>query len=66
MNILPESFMKKLKEVEKNLESYNYHFLFPLFKIQNGISLKEFKELLKDNPVYKLFMKVLPDKYKKY
>ena len=63
---LPESFMKKLKEVEKNLENYNYHSLFPLFKIPNGMSFEEFKELLKDNPVYQKFMKVLPDEYKKY
>ena len=63
---LPESFMEKLKEVEKDLENYNYHSLYPLFKIPNDMSPEEFKELLKDNPVYKKFMKVLPDEYKKY
>ena len=58
--------MEKLKEVEKDLENYNYHSLYPLFKIPNDMSPEEFKELLKDNPVYKKFMKVLPDEYKKY
>ena len=63
---LPESFVKKLKEVEKNFENYNYYYLFPLFKIPNNMSHEEFKDLLKDNLVYKKFMKVLPDEYKKY
>lgn len=66
INKLPESFIKNLKEAENNLESYNYHTLFPLFKIPKGMKAEEFNELLKDNPVYKKFMKVLPDEYKKY
>lgn len=52
--------MERLNEAEKNLNDYNYHSLFPLFEIPQGISRSEFDELLKDNIVYKKFLKCLP------
>ena len=40
--------------------------MFPLFKIPKGISVTKFKELLKDNPVYKKYLRVKPDEDEKY
>ena len=57
---LPDWFMERLNEAEKNLNDYNYHSLFPLFEIPQGISRSKFDELLKDNIVYKKFLKCLP------
>ena len=66
MDQLPKELLDTLSEVEQNLDEYNYHSLFPLFKIPEGMSLEVFQELLKDNPVYKKFKKLLPSKNKKY
>ena len=63
---LPESFLKQLEEVQKNLELYTYHSLYPLFKIPKGMSVEKFNELLKNNVVYKRFMKLQPGEYEKY
>jgi len=63
---LPDWFMKRINEAEKNLNRHNYHSLFPLFEIPKGISRKEFDELLKDNVVYQKFLKVLPSDDIKY
>ena len=63
---LPDRFMKQLSEAEKNLNEYNYHSLFPLFEIPQGISREEFNELLKDNIVYQKFLKVLPPEDLRY
>ena len=57
---LPESLKIKLNEVEKNLDDYTYHSLFTLFKIPKGMTEDKFKRLLKDNSVYKKFLKVQP------
>ena len=66
MDQLPKELLDTLSEIEQNLDEYNYHSLFPLFKIPEGMSLEVFQELLKDNPVYKKFKKLLPSKNKKY
>ena len=63
---LPQSFLNKLKEAGKNLDQYNYHSLYPLFKIPEGMSSAKFKALLKDNPVYKKFKNSFPKKGDKY
>jgi hypothetical protein len=63
---LPESLLKILSEVEKNLEEYNYHSLFPLFRIPPGMPVEVFKNLLKDNVVYQKYQKLLSNKNSKY
>ena len=63
---LPESLIKKLKEVEENLDQYNYHSLYYLFRIPDNMTSAEFHELLKDNNVYKKFKKLASHKYIKY
>ena len=63
---LPDWFMKRLNEAEKNLNRHNYNSLFPLFEIPKEISREEFHELLKDNIVYQKFLKVLPPDDIKY
>ena len=65
-NELPQSYKDKLKEVEKDLDNYNYNTLYPLFRIPKGMTFNRFKELLKDNPVYKKFMRILPPDDEKY
>ena len=63
---LPQSLIDKLNEVRKNLDQYNYHSLFPLFIIPDGMTKAKFKELLKDNPVYKRFQECCPKNGDKY
>ena len=63
---LPKSFIDKLKEVEKNLDQYNYHSLYPLFKIPKGMNEAKFKKLLEDNPVYQKYKKSCPKNGDKY
>ena len=62
----PKSFIEKLKEIEKNLEIYNYNSLFPIFLVPRNMSREEFDDLLKDNIVYKKFIKILPNEDVKY
>ena len=62
---LPDSMVKLLEEAEENLDKYNYHSLFPLFKIPNNMSSEEFDDILKNNRVYKKFKKIASDD-KKY
>ena len=45
--------IKQLEEAEKNLDDYNYHSLFPLFKIPDNMISEELDEILKNNKVYK-------------
>lgn len=66
-NELPESFLKELEEVQKNLDNYKtYHSLYPLFRIPKGMSVEKFNELLKNNIVFKKFMKFQPNEDEKY
>ena len=63
---LPESFIKKLEEVEENLEEYNYHRLYPLFQIPENMTSEEFDNSLKNNKVYKKFKKIIDNQDAKY
>ena len=63
---LPKDLRIKIKEAEKDLDNYNYHSLYPLFKIPEGMSEDKFKKILKDNVVYQKFMRSLPGKGEKY
>ena len=63
---LPQELIDKLNEVEKNLDKYNYNRLYPIFRVPEGMTKQRFKELLKDNVVYKKFLKVLPADDEKY
>ena len=63
---LPEELKIKLKEAEKDLDNSTYHSLFPLFKIPNGMTADEFKNILKNNVVYQKFMKLQPGEGEKY
>ena len=56
---LPKELIIKLEEVSKNLDEYNYHRLYPLFKIPDNMTSEEFEEILKDNVVYKKFKKII-------
>ena len=58
---LPDSFIIKLKEAEKNLENLSYRKLYPLFRIPDNMTPEDFNELLKNNIVYKKFMKYSQD-----
>ena len=49
----------KLEEASKNLDEYNYNRLYPIFKIPDNMTSEEFDEILKDNIVYKKFMKII-------
>ena len=64
--ILLKPLLIKLKEVKKNLNKYNYNTLYPLFRVPKGMTKQRFKELLKDNIVYKKFMRMLPADDEKY
>ena len=57
--------VKLLEEAEENLDKYNYHSLYPLFKIPDNMSSEEFDDILKNNRVYKKFKKIASDD-KKY
>ena len=63
---LPKEFIEKLKEVEKNLDKYNYNTLFPIFKVPKNMSKKEFNKLLKGNPVYEKLMKIYSNNDEKH
>ena len=63
---LPKEFIEKLKEVEKNLDKYNYNTLFPIFKVPKNMSQKEFNKLLKGNPVYEKLMKIYSNNDEKH
>ena len=56
---LPEELIIKLEEVSKNLDEYNYNRLYPIIKIPDNMTSEEFDEILKDNIVYKKFMKII-------
>ena len=56
---LPEYLINKLIEVGKNLDDYNYNRLYPIFKIPDNMTEEQFKEILKNNKVYKKFMKII-------
>ena len=56
---LPKDLIIKLEEVSKNLDDYNYNRLYPLFRIPDNMTSEEFHEILKDNIVYKKFMKII-------
>ena len=56
---LPDFLARKLEEAEENLEEYNYHRLFPLFKVPDNMTPTEFDDILKNNRVYKKFMKII-------
>ena len=56
---LPEDLIIKLEEVSKNLDEYNYNRLYPLFKIPENMTFKEFDEILKDNIVYRKFKQII-------
>ena len=56
---LPEELIIKLEEASKNLDEYNYNRLYPIFKIPDNMTSEEFDEILKDNIVYKKFMKII-------
>ena len=63
---MPKDLRIKIKEAEKDLDNYNYHSLYPSFKIPEGMSVDKFKKILKDNVVYQKFMRSLPGKGEKY
>ena len=66
INELPKSFRDKLNEAEKNLNKHGYSSLCALFAVPEGIIKDRFKFLLKDNIVYKKFLKSLPSDDEKY
>ena len=59
---LSKEFIDELKEIEKNLDDYNYNTLFPFFCISKNMSQEEFNKLLKGNIVYEKFMKIVSNK----
>lgn len=67
INELPESFLLELEEVQQNLDNYKtYQSLYPLFRIPKGMTIEKFNELLKNNIVFKKFMKFQPNEDEKY